>query len=69
MVKVYDRLKAEKLKARLILQVHDELIIETPENELDKVRQILKYEMENAIKLSVPLVADTAYGKSWYDAK
>ena len=69
MVKVYDRLKAEKLKARLILQVHDELIIETPENELDKVRQILKHEMENAIKLSVPLVADTAYGKSWYDAK
>ena len=49
--------------------MHDELIIEAPEDELDAVSTLLKHEMENAIKLSVPLVADTASGKSWYDAK
>lgn len=69
MVRVYNRLKAENLKAQLILQVHDELIIEAPEDEKDAVCNILKYEMENAIKLSVPLVVDMAWGKSWYDAK
>ena len=69
MVRVYNRLKADGLRARLMLQVHDELIIEAPEDELDAVSTLLKHEMENAIKLSVPLVADTASGKSWYDAK
>lgn len=69
MIRVYNRLAAEKMAARLILQVHDELIIESPESELERVRIILKHEMENALKLSVPLVADTSYGKSWYDAK
>ncbi len=69
MVRVYNRLKEEKLEARLILQVHDELIIETPENEIDMVTSILRTEMENAIKLDVPLVVDMAIGKSWYDAK
>lgn len=69
MVRVYERLKAEGLSARLMLQVHDELIIEAPEAERNKVCEILQYEMENAVKLSVPLVAETAYGKSWYDAK
>ncbi len=69
MVRVYNRLKAENLKAQLILQVHDELIIEAPEDEKDAVCNILKYEMENAVKLSVPLVVDMAWGKSWYDAK
>ena len=69
MVRVYNRLKAEGLRARLILQVHDELIIEAPEDEQKIVSNLLKHEMENAIKLSVPLVADTSSGKSWYDAK
>ncbi len=69
MVRVYNRLKEEKLEAKLILQVHDELIIETPQHELDKVTSILRTEMENAIKLDVPLVVDMAVGKSWYDAK
>ncbi len=69
MVRVYNRLKAENLKAQLILQVHDELIIEAPEEEKDAVCEILKYEMENAVKLSVPLVVDMEWGKSWYDAK
>ncbi|MBQ3426605.1 MAG: DNA polymerase I [Clostridia bacterium] len=69
MVRVYDRLKSEGLRARLILQVHDELIIEAPESEREKVCEILQHEMENAVKLTVPLVAETACGKSWYDAK
>ncbi|MCR4718739.1 MAG: DNA polymerase I [Firmicutes bacterium] len=69
MVRIYRRLKDEKLKSRLILQVHDELIIETNPTEKEKVRGILKTEMENAMKLSVPLVVDMSEGKSWYDAK
>lgn len=69
MVKVHKRLKDEGLKSRLILQVHDELIIESPKNEAEKVKQLLKSEMENVIKLKVPLKADTACGFSWYEAK
>ena len=69
MINVSKRLFAEGLRARLILQVHDELIVECPESEADYVSQILRQEMENAATLSVPLVADTRAGKSWYDAK
>ena len=69
MVRVYNRLNSEQLKARLILQVHDELIIECPKEEIDTVKSILKEEMENAMKLNVPLVVDMSEGASWYDAK
>lgn len=69
MVKVYNKLKEQGLKSKLILQVHDELIIETYENEKDIVSEILRSEMENAVKLSVDMVADVHWGKSWYDAK
>jgi len=69
MVRVHERLKKEKLEAKLILQVHDELILELPEHELEAAQVILREEMENAAKLSVPLVVDMASGKSWYDAK
>ena len=69
MVKVYKRLKKENLKAKLILQVHDELIIETPNEEKDTVRKLLREEMEGAARLSVPLVVDMNDGKSWYDTK
>ena len=69
MVRVYNRLKAENLQAKIILQVHDELIVETPHDEVDKVKAILKTEMENAVKLDVPLIADMESGNSWYDAK
>lgn len=69
MIKVYDRLKKENMQARLILQVHDELIVEAPENETEKAAKILKEEMENAVKLSVPLTVDANIGKTWYDAK
>lgn len=69
MVKVYKRLLKENLRAKLILQVHDELIIETPFDEIDKVKQILEEEMQNAMTLKVPLVIDMAEGHSWYEAK
>ena len=69
MVKVDKRLKSEGLAARLILQVHDELIVECPQYEAMQVAMILQEEMESAVKLSVPLVAEAAIGETWYDAK
>lgn len=69
MINVYNRLKKESMKSKLILQVHDELIIEAPEIEAPKAKKILKQEMENAIKLSVPLEVHIAVAKTWYDAK
>lgn len=69
MIKVNERIKKEGLKARLILQVHDELIVEAPLDESMRVAMLLQEEMENAVTLSVPLTADAAIGKSWYDAK
>ncbi len=69
MIKVYNRLKAEQLEARLILQVHDELIVEAPKHEALQVAMILQEEMEKAVTLNVPLVAEAAMGKTWYDAK
>lgn len=69
MVHVYRRLKEEKLKSKLILQVHDELIVEAYQDEVERVKQLLKEEMEQAFQLSVPLVVDMNTGKSWYDTK
>ena len=69
MVRVRDRLKNEGLSSRLILQVHDELIVEAPESEAKRAAEILREEMENAVVLSVPLIADANIGKTWYDAK
>jgi len=69
MVNVTRRLKAEGLQAQLILQVHDELLLEVPKAEVAQVTDILKFEMENAASLAVPLVADVNVGNSWYDTK
>lgn len=69
MIKVYERMKKENLKAQLIMQVHDELIVEAPEAEAQEVCRIVKEEMENATKMNVKLTADVHSGKSWYDAK
>jgi len=69
MVKVYQRLKVEKLDAHLILQVHDELIIEAAEKDAERAAAVLSEEMNNAVKLAVPLTADVGKGHSWYDAK
>ena len=67
MIKVYKRLEAEKLPARLILQVHDELIVEAEESCAEKAAAILKEEMENCVKMAVPLTADVKIGKTWFD--
>jgi DNA polymerase-1 len=69
MVNVSRRMKSEGLKAKLILQVHDELIVEAPENETERVKKLLSSEMENAASLSVRLTADSGAGKSWAEAK
>ena len=68
MIRVRDRLLAEGLKGRLVLQVHDELIVECPQEEAEAVQRLVKEEMEAVVSLPVPLVADTAAGKSWADA-
>lgn len=69
MIRVFNRLKSEYPEAKLIMQVHDELMAEAPEKDAVAVAGIIKEEMENAVKLSVKLSADTEMGESWYDAK
>ena len=69
MIKVFDRLNRENLKSKLILQVHDELIIEASDDECDYIKTLLKEEMENACEMQVKLRADVGAGKTWYSAK
>ncbi len=69
MLKVDKALKKEHLKAQLIMQIHDELLFEVPKDELEKVCKIVKEEMENAVELSVPLIAEVGIGKDWMNAK
>ena len=69
MINVYKRLKKDLPEARLILQIHDELIIEIDEKDKDKAGALLKEEMENAVKLAVPLTVDVHSGHSWFEAK
>ena len=68
MIRVRDRLRAEGLKGRLVLQVHDELIVECPAEEADRICSLVEEEMEGVAALSVPLLAETHAGKSWADA-
>jgi len=69
MINVQNKLKSEKLKSKLILQIHDELIVDACKDEIEKVKNILKTEMESVAKLNVPLTVDVNSGKTWYDAK
>ncbi len=69
MIKVFERLKKENSDAKLILQIHDELIVEAPNEEAQRVRELLSEEMENAVELSVRLKADSSIGDSWLSAK
>lgn len=69
MIGVQRRLAESNMKSRLVLQVHDELLIEAHESEVDKVKEILAYEMEHAAELLVPLDVDMHVGKNWYEAK
>ncbi len=69
MIRVWKKLNEQCFKARLIMQVHDELIVEAPESEAKAVAQIVKNEMENAVKMRVQMLADVGVGKTWYDSK
>lgn len=69
MVKIDRRLKEENMKTRLILQIHDELILEAPENEAEKAALLLKEEMESVAELKVPLMVDSKTAKNWFDTK
>jgi DNA polymerase-1 len=67
MIRIDDELRAQKLKTRMTLQVHDELLFDVPEDEIDAVRALVKREMENVIELKVPIVADIGIGQNWRD--
>lgn len=69
MIKVFNKLKEENLDAQLLLQIHDELLIECKIEEKEKVKQILKECMENAVKLDIPLEVEVSEADNWYDVK
>ena len=69
MLGVHERLRREGLKSRLILQIHDELIIDALKSEQQQVEKLLKEEMEGAVKLKVPLTVELGSGETWYDTK
>jgi DNA polymerase-1 len=69
MLRVSEALRREKLKARMILQVHDELVFEVPKKEIEKTGQVVKAAMEEAAKIDVPLVVEVGVGQNWMDAK
>ena len=69
MVKLHNILKEKNLKTKMLLQVHDELIFDVPEDELEEVKEIVRDTMENIYKLDVPLKVEINYGKDWYEAK
>lgn len=68
MIKIYTKMSKYNLKSKMILQIHDELLFETPESEKDKVINLVVKEMESAIKLDVPIKVDYNFGKNWYEA-
>ena len=69
MIKVFNRLNQEKLKAKLVLQIHDELVIDCPKEEIEIVKSILKEEMESVVNLTVPLLVEVESGATLFDAK
>ena len=69
MLKVHRRLKAELPMARLVMQVHDELIVEVPKAYADRAKQLLQEEMEGAVSLALPLTAEASHGQTWLEAK
>jgi len=69
MIKIYRELKERKLKSRLTLQIHDELIIETEPSEIEEVKELMRRNMESAVEMEVPLTVDMKVGESWYETK
>jgi DNA polymerase-1 len=68
MVRINDRMKSEKLLSKMILQVHDELIFEVEMSELERLREMVLFEMSNAVKLNIPLKVDWGTGNNWFEA-
>lgn len=68
MINIHNYIKEHHLKSKIILQVHDELILETPENELEKITSIVIQKMEGVIKLSVPITVEAKSGNNWDSA-
>lgn len=68
MINIWQKINEEKLKTKMILQIHDELLFEVPETELEKAKELIRHEMENALELSVPLRVDIGCGKNWAEA-
>ena len=69
MIKVYNKIKEKDLKSKIVLQVHDEMMIEAPIEEKEQIKEIIKQSMESAAKLKVPLIADISEANNWYDCK
>ena len=69
MIDVQKALQAEKLRSRMLLQVHDELVLEVPDEELARVELLVKTAMENAVRLSIPLLVDVKHGSNWAQTK
>lgn len=69
MIKVYQEIKKRGLKSKIVLQVHDEMMVEAPEEEKEEIKEIMKQSMETAIELKVPLIADISEATNWYDCK
>lgn len=69
MINIINKIEKLNLKAKLILQIHDELIIDCPKSEIKTVRELLRYEMENVLDLKVDLTVDINEGKTWFEAK
>jgi DNA polymerase-1 len=69
MIRIDQKLRDQKLKARMTLQVHDELLFDVPEDEIDAMRSLVKQEMENVIELNVPIVVEVGVGQNWRDLK
>jgi DNA polymerase-1 len=68
MVKIYERMKSEKYSSKMILQVHDELIFEVLNDEFERLKEMVLFEMSNAVKLDIPLKVDWGIGNSWFEA-
>ena len=68
MVRIHNNLIRQKLKSKMILQVHDELIFEVPERELEQLRELVLFEMSDAARLDVPLKVEWGIGKNWFEA-
>jgi DNA polymerase-1 len=68
MVAIQKKIEYEHMESKMVLQVHDELVFEVPEAELDPLKSLVIVEMESALPLSVPIVVDCGHGKSWFEA-